>query len=97
MSADTPTQVVWRVLSAVWIDTDPQVDVIALSLQASGKMYCVTCAGPKDMSSNEFIPAVRAACAAMIAACGGDMSVVGVGTAETAEIAKFDTGDQRAS
>lgn len=92
MSAETRT--VWRTLDVRWVDGDPVTDVIVLALQANGKEYIVTCAGPKDMKSDEFISALRIAAALLIRAGGGSMSVVGCGTLEDA---KFDTGDQRAN
>jgi hypothetical protein len=88
------TRTVWSVVGSDWIDTDPTCDVIAIQLRANGKEYAVVCSGPKGMDSNEFIPAVRAAAAAMIHAVGGDMSTVGAGTLDEA---KFDTGTQRPS
>jgi hypothetical protein len=84
---------VWRVLDAFWINDDPTYDVIAISLQASGREYVVACSGPKGMNSNDFIPAVRAAAASLIRAVGGDMSVVNACDIN----AVFDTGDQRAN
>jgi hypothetical protein len=88
------TSTVWRCIDAQWVDTDPTCSVIALVLQSNGKEFCVVCSGPKGMKSNDFIPAVRAAAASMLAASGGDLSAVG---ASTLDEAKFDTGDQRAN
>ncbi len=90
----TETRTVWRQLAVDWVDDNKDTDVIALVLQANGKEYVVTCAGPKDMKSDEFILAIRIAAGFLIRAGGGDMSVVGCGTPDDA---KFDTGDQRAS
>jgi hypothetical protein len=85
---------IWRQLAVNWVDDDPYTDVIVLVLQANGKEYIVTCAGPKDMKSDEFISAIRIAAGLLIRAGGGDMSVVGCGTPDDAT---FDTGDQRTS
>jgi hypothetical protein len=46
------------------------------------------------MKSNDFIPAVHAALAALTAAAGGDLRVIG---ASTEAQGLFDTGDQRAN
>ncbi len=88
----TTTVTGWEVYDAQWIDTDDTCDVIVIALGANGKRYAVSCSGPKGMRSDDFIPAVRAACAVMIGAVGGDMSVVG-----GMRLDLFDTGDQRAS
>lgn len=92
--SDVPTATLWRCLDAQWIDTDPECDVIALTMRADGKDFNVACAGPKGMRSTDFIPAVRAAAAALIAAVGGDLAMVG---ASTPTDNTFDTGDQRAN
>jgi hypothetical protein len=86
-----PTRVLWRLLDANWIDTDPEVSVITVIMQANGKEYVVVCSGPKGMKSDEFIPAITAAGATLNAAHGGSISVV------DPEADKFDTGTQRAS
>ena len=86
------TSTLWRVTGADWFDNEPDVSTISVSLLANGKDYAVACTGPKGMNSNEFIPALRAAAAAMINSVGGDMSAVGA-----AQLDMFDTGDQRAS
>jgi hypothetical protein len=91
--SDTPvkTRTMWRLLNAQWVDNDPVCDCIALTLQSAGKEYVVVCSGPKDMKPNEFIPAIRAASAALLAVTGGKLTDV-VGDDST-----FDTGDQRAN
>ncbi len=86
------TRVLWQVLDASWIDTDPDVSVIAVVLRASGKEYVVVCSGPKGMKSDEFVPAVIAAGSALNKSSGGGISV-----ADPAADNTFDTGDQRAS
>ena len=86
------TSSLWRVLDARWDDTDPETDVIAVAVQGAGSEYAVTCAGPKGMSPDQFITALRAGTAALIRSAGGDMSVVG-GAPDTT----FDTGAQRAN
>lgn len=85
------TRVLWRLLDAQWIDTDPNVSVITVVMQANGKEYVVVCSGPKGMKSDEFVPAVTAAGEALNRASGGNVSVA------SSEADKFDTGDQRAS
>jgi hypothetical protein len=87
-------QVVWHLKDAYWIEEQPEMDTISVLLQAGGEEYAVACSGPKGMTSNQFISALRAATAGLIRATGGDMSVVGVGTLEDAT---FDTGAQRPS
>jgi hypothetical protein len=86
------TRTLWQVLDAEWIDTDPTFDTLAMNLRANGKDFAVAVSGPKGMTSVDFIPAVRAAAAAMLNAVGGDVKDVG---AEV--IDQFYTGDQRAS
>lgn len=88
------TKTMWRITGSVWVDTDPELDVIALTVSGRGKEFAVTCAGPKGMEADEFITAIRAAAAGMLLAVGGDMSQVG---AESVEESAFDTGDQRPS
>lgn len=90
----TVTKSLWHITGSTWIDTDPEMDVIALTVSGNGKDYAVSCAGPKGMKSNEFITAMRAAAAALIMVGGGDLTQVG---AETAEDSTFDTGNQRPS
>lgn len=90
-STSTSTICIWRVLDAQWIDTDPDVSVIAVTLQASGKEYVVVCSGPKGMLSDEFTSAVQAAATTLIRANGGNISVA------DPQMDMFDTGDQRAS
>jgi hypothetical protein len=85
------TRVLWRLLDAQWIDTDPDVSVITVIMQANGKEYAVVCSGPKGMKSDEFVSAITAAGAALNAASGGG---VALGDPESD---KFDTGSQRAS
>jgi hypothetical protein len=92
--SDVPTRVVWKITDAVWIDDDPDCSVIAVALLANGKQYTVTCAGPKGMRSDEFIPAVRVAAAGMMRANGGDMAEVG---AKEVGDPSWDTGNQRPS
>jgi len=85
------TRVLWHLLDAQWIDTDPDVSVISVIMQANGEEYVVVCSGPKGMKSDEFVPAITAAGAALNAASGGGVSV------GDPESDKFDTGSQRAS
>jgi hypothetical protein len=89
------TTTVWRCLDARWIDNDPECDVIALVMQAAGAEFGVVCSGPKGMKSNDFIPAVHAALAALIGAAGGDIEQVGARDASQGDL--FDTGGQRAN
>ena len=88
------TSSLWRTLDAQWIDSDPACDVIALTMQSNGKEYAVVCSGPKGMKSNEFISAIRAAAASLIAVAGGDLKDTGCSAANDPT---FDTGDQRAN
>ena len=92
--SDVPvmTRQLWHVTDAQWVDTDPEVDVIAVALQCNGKNYVVACSGPKAMQSDEFIPAIRAAAAALLRENGGDITVINRDAGST-----FDTGDQRAN
>jgi hypothetical protein len=90
MSAVT-TRVLWHMLDAQWIDTDPDVSAIMVVLQAAGKEYVVVCSGPKGMKSDEFVPAIISAGTALNRASGGNVSVA------DPEDDKFDTGTQRAS
>jgi hypothetical protein len=85
------TRVLWRLLDASWIDTDPDVSVICVIMQANGKEYVVVCSGPKGMKSDEFVPAITAAGAALNAASGDRISVA------DPQGDLFNTGDQRAS
>jgi hypothetical protein len=94
MTEPVKTSTVWHLLEAQWVDADPDCDVIAVTLQGNGSVYTVCCSGPKDMTSRDFISAMRIAVAGLIRAAGGDMSVVGCGTPDDA---KFDTGNQRAN
>lgn len=86
------TRQLWKVLDAQWVDTDHDCDVITVTLRSNGKEYVVACSGPKAMKSDEFIPAIRAAAAALLESSGGDITVVNRDSGGT-----FDTGDQRAS
>jgi hypothetical protein len=86
------TSTLWRVTGSDWIDDEPDVSTIALSLRANNEDYAVACTGPKGMKSDQFISALRAAAAALIGASGGDLSTVGA-----AQLGLFDTGDQRAN
>jgi hypothetical protein len=90
----TTTRTLWRLLDANWIDTDPDVSVISVVMQANGKEYVVVCSGPKGMRSDEFVPAITAAGAALNAASGGGVTAVRVGDPQGD---LFDTGNQRAS
>ena len=90
----TETMTLWHMLSADWIDKDPEVDVLAGTVTGNKKHYAVCVSGHKNMSSTEIIGALRAATAGLIHATGGDMSVVGCISPEDS---KFDTGDQRAN
>jgi hypothetical protein len=92
--AEVKTHTLWRALDAQWVDDDPSCSVIALTMQSNGKEYAVVCSGPKGMESNEFISAIRAAAASLIAAAGGDLKDTGCSAANDP---KFDTGDQRAN
>jgi hypothetical protein len=90
----TETKSLWRVTGAEWIDEDPQIDVIAVTVASlNGDQYAVTCAGPKGMLPSQFIAAMRAAVAILILKVGGDLSLVGAETAGDL----FDTGDQKPS
>jgi hypothetical protein len=91
MSVKTST--IWHCVESRWVDTDPDCDCIALTMQANGRSFAVVVSGPKRMKSDEFIPALQAAAAAMIMACGGDPSVVGASNVDDT----FDTGNQRAN
>ena len=91
---EVTTRSVWQLLDAYWVDTDTETSTIAVALQGGGNTYVVTCVGHKDMTSAEFISALRVATAGLIRAAGGDMSVVGCGDLDAA---KFDTGNQRAN
>jgi NAD(P)H-dependent flavin oxidoreductase YrpB (nitropropane dioxygenase family) len=94
MTEPVKTSSVWQLLDAHWVDVDPDADVIVVAVKGGGHEYVVTCAGPNNMTTNDFIPAMRAAVAGLIRAAGGDMSAVG---ARTTTDPTFDTGDQRAS
>lgn len=85
------TRVLWRLLDASWVDTDPDVSVISVIMQANGKEYVVVCSGPKGMKSDEFVPAITAAGAALNNASGGNVKL------SDPDTDKFDTGNQRAS
>jgi hypothetical protein len=87
----TTTRILWRMLDAQWVDTEPDVSMIALTMQANGKEYIVVCSGPKGMKSDEFIPAIVAAGTTLNTASGDSVRVGGP------ETDRFDTGDQRAS
>jgi hypothetical protein len=84
----------WHVTGASYIDTDPEVDVIAVTVEGLGHEYAVCVSGHKKLSGDEIVYALRAAAAGLIRAAGGDLSAVGC---ETPEQSMFDTGDQRAS
>jgi hypothetical protein len=85
------TRTLWRLLDANWIDTDPDVSVISVIMQAEGKEYVVVCSGPKGMKSDEFVPAIISAGSALNKASGGAVAVA------DPDADKFDTGNQRAS
>ena len=91
--SDVKTSTIWRCLESRWVDTDPDCDCITLTMQANGRSFAVVVSGPKRMKSDEFVPALQAAAAAIIMACGGDPSVVGASNADDT----FDTGNQRAN
>ena len=89
MSNKTRTE--WRIVDAQWIDEDPDVSVIAVTVQSNGKEYAVVCSGPKGMKSDEFVPAITAA---------GHVLNISSGTAVSVADPQgdlFDTGNQRAS
>jgi hypothetical protein len=88
----TQTNTLWRVTGSDWMDDEPDVSTIALSLRANNADYAVACTGPKGMKSDQFISALRAAAAALTGASGGDLSTVGA-----SQLGLFDTGDQRAN
>jgi hypothetical protein len=92
--SETVVQTLWHITSASYIDTDPELDVMAVTVTGLGREYAVCVSGHKHLNANEIISALRAAAAGMIVACGGDLSVVGCSTTDDA---KFDTGNQRAS
>jgi hypothetical protein len=79
MTTDTK----WRVAGSDWLDDQPDSSTIVIELIEldSGEAYTVSCSGPKGMMSNQFITAIRAAAAALIQSCGGDMSAVGASAA----------------
>jgi hypothetical protein len=84
------TRVQWRLLDAQWIDTDPDVSVISVVMQANEKEYVVVCSGPKGMMSDEFISAITSAGHALNMATGGTLKVASPDDT-------FNTGNQRAS
>jgi len=90
------TKSLWRVLDTRLIETDPDVDVIAVTVEGDGKVYTAVVSGHKGMNSNEFITALRAATAGLLQAVGADMSVVGAQEGNS-EDKTFDTGTQRAN
>jgi len=92
---DTVTKSLWKPLDLRLIDTDPEVDVFAISIQGNGTIYAMTVAGPKGLGLREATDALRASCAFLILAGGGDMSVVGC--SNPTEDPTFDTGNQRPS
>lgn len=92
--SDVKTSTVWQLLDALWIEEDPESSTIAVTVRGGGVDYAVVCSGPKGMMPSEFINAIRVAVAGLIRAGGGDMSVVGCGSAEDPQ---FDTGNQRAN
>ena len=91
---EVTTFAIWQPLECFWIDKDPEVDVIVVTVKGGGQEYVITCAGHKGMTPREFIDALRAATAVLIRAAGADTNVVG---ATSPDAAQFDTGDQRAS
>jgi len=93
--SDVKTSTLWHCLYAQWVDTDPACDVIALTMQRAGAEFAVVCSGPKGMKSNDFIPAVYAALAVLIASAGGNLQIIGASTVAQGDL--FDTGDQRAN
>jgi hypothetical protein len=93
--SDVKTSTLWRCAEARWVDTDPSCDCLALTMLGAGTTFAVVISGPKGMTSNDFIPAVQAAAAALIITCGGDPSVVGASTSQNDPT--FDTGSQRAN
>ena len=95
MSNNVKTRTLWRCSDASWIDTEKDCDCMALTMQSGGEVFAVVVSGPKGMKSDRFVPAVQAAAAALVAACGGDPSVVGACAADQLDM--FDTGDQRAN
>jgi hypothetical protein len=90
MSADR-VRTEWHIVDAQWVDEDPDVSVIAVTVRSNGKEYVVVCSGPKGMKSDEFVPAITAASHALSAASGNTASVV------DPKDDMFDTGNQRAS
>jgi hypothetical protein len=90
--SDVKTSTLWRVTGADWLDAEPDVDTITISLRANSEDFAVACTGPKGMKSDKFIAALRAAAAALIRANGGDISAVGA-----EELDLFNTGSQRAN
>lgn len=93
---ETGTVSLWRVLSSEYYTDDPEHDVMALTVAASGHNYAVAISGPKGMRSIEFIPALQAACAALLMAVGEDPSIVGAKYHDPDD-ETFDTGNQRAN
>jgi hypothetical protein len=90
----TTTKSLWHVTGADYVSTDPEVDVMVVTVAGLGTEYAVCVSGHKNMDSNEMVSALRAAAAALILASGGDPADVGCGTPDTD---RFDTGDQRPS
>jgi hypothetical protein len=90
----TNVKSLWHLTGAKWIDNDPEVDVLAVTVAGNGTEYAICIAGNKGMNVNEIVAALRAGTAGLIHVAGGDMRIVG---AESPDDAMFDTGDQRPS
>lgn len=96
MSNTVVQKALWHLMSAKWIDTDPDCDVMAVVVAGNRTEYAVCVSGPKNLKTNEIIDALRAAAAGLIQVTGGDVSVVGC-ESPGAQGDLFDTGTQRPS
>jgi hypothetical protein len=94
VSDTTTTMMIWHITGSEFIDADPEVDVVALSVSDGTRDYAVSVCGRKGMKSNEFINALRAAVAGLLIATGADPKAVGC---ESLEDPIFNTGNQRAN
>lgn len=96
MSKDVKTITRWRIADAQFITTDPEVDTMSLTVEGAGKTYAIAIAGPKSMRSNDFIPALQAACASLLVAVGVSPTLVGC-VEPGSDDDTFNTGEQRAN
>jgi hypothetical protein len=86
----TTERVLWHMLDAQFIDTDPEVSVIAVVMESKGQKYAVVCTGAKGMMPDEFVPAIMAAGQTLNAVSGDIVSI-----ADPSQADMFDTGSQR--